>query len=310
MSLQSFDLNLLRVLEALIDERSVTRAAQRLGRTQPAVSNSLSRLRKLLGDDLLVPTGKGMMPTPRAEMLRASVQEVLALTAKSLFHQDGFDPMVDRGMFRISMPDRLNLAILPPLLERIRKSAPAMDVQIITAARSEAIRLLDSEDVDVGLGWFDEIPRHCRHEVLREEQLYCVFRHDHPVRQSKFTIDAVLSHPHLVVTGRGRTSAIFDDLLQRHGKKRRAQTIVSSFSAVPQLLASSDMIGVFTQLAADAFTSSYKLMKRPVPLDVGTISTYMVWHARNDRDARQNWLRQQIRAGYERLKPNRPATRS
>src|SRR3569833_1775429 len=118
MSLQTFDLNLLRVLEALIDERSVTRAAQRLGRTQ-----------------------------------RASVQEVLALTAKSLFHQDGFDPRVDRGMFRISMPDRLNLAILPPLLERIRKSAPAMDVQIITAARSEAIRLLDTEAVDVGLGW-------------------------------------------------------------------------------------------------------------------------------------------------------------
>lgn len=90
---------------------------------------------------------------------------------------------------------------------------------------------------------------------------------------SEFTIDAVLAYPHLVVTGRGRTSAIFDDLMQRHGKKRRAQTIVSSFSAVPQLLAASDMIGVFTQLAADAFTSSYKLMKRPVPINVGTIST-------------------------------------
>lgn len=79
--------------------------------------------------------------------------------------------------------------------------------------------------------------------------------------------------------------------------------------AVPQLLATSDMIGVFTQLAANAFTSSYKLVKRPVPINVGPISTYMVWQARNDRDARQNWLRQQIRAGYERLKPGRPAAR-
>ncbi|MFA6267007.1 MAG: LysR family transcriptional regulator [Pseudolabrys sp.] len=301
MSLQGFDLNLLRVLEALIDERSVTRAAKRLGRSQPAVSNSLSRLRKLLGDDLLVLTGKGMILTPRAEALQSSVRDVLVLAEKSLFHRDAFDPTVARGIYRISMPDRLTLAILPPLLKRIRDAAPAIDVHLVTAARAEAIRLLDDEETDLGLGWFDDIPRRCRSDLLRDEQIYCVFRSGHPITRSKFTIDTVLAYPHLVVTGRGRTSAIFDDLLQRHGKKRRAQTIVSSFSSVPQLLASSDMIGVFTQLAADAFASSYKLSKRPVPLDVGTISTYMVWHARNDRDARHDWLRKQVRAVYQTL---------
>jgi len=301
MSLHGFDLNLLRVLEALLNERSVTRAAKRLGRSQPAVSNSLSRLRKTLNDQLLIPTGKGMVLTPRAEALRSSIRDLLALTDQSLFHEAAFDPTTASGTFHISMPDRLTAAVVPSLLARLHDLAPAMDLHLITAAQLEAITMIEEERTDIALGWFDEVPPHCRAELLREEQLYCVFRRNHPLTKTKFTMDAVLSFPHLAVTARGRTAAIFDDLLMRHGKKRHAHVTVSNFSAVPQLLASSDMIGVFTQLAAGAFLASAKLSKRPLPLNVGTISTSMVWHMRNDRDGRHGWLRDQIKAVYRTL---------
>jgi DNA-binding transcriptional LysR family regulator len=102
----------------------------------------------------------------------------------------------------------------------------------------------------------------------------------------------------VVVSASGRTRAIFDDLLLRHGRKRHALVSVSNFTVVPHLLAGSDMIGVFTQLAAHVFERSFKLEKRPVPINVGKISTNMVWHSRNDRDNKSAWLRDQVRAVY------------
>jgi DNA-binding transcriptional LysR family regulator len=138
---------------------------------------------------------------------------------------------------------------------------------------------------------------------MLEDRLYCVFRRDHPIlkRGVTFDIAAVLSFPHLVVSATGQRTAIFDDLLLRHGLRRRPLVTVTNFTAVPQLLSGSDMIGVFASLAADVFQKSFKLAKRPLPIDVGGIATDMVWHVRYDRDRKHAWLRDQIRAVYRRL---------
>lgn len=108
----------------------------------------------------------------------------------------------------------------------------------------------------------------------------------------------MLSFPHLVVSATGQRTAIFDDLLARHGLKRHALVTVTNFTAVPQLLSRSDMIGVFTNLAADVFQKSFRLARRPVPIDVGKIATNMVWHIRYDKDRRHVWLRNQIKTIY------------
>ena len=124
----------------------------------------------------------------------------------------------------------------------------------------------------------------------------------HSGRQgARFDIEAVLSYPHLVVSATGQRSAIFDDLLLRQGLRRHALMSVTNFTAVPQLLSHSDMIGVFIKLAADVFHKSFGLAKRPVPIDVGSIATNMVWHVRYDRDRKHAWLRQQIKAIYHGL---------
>jgi LysR family transcriptional regulator, mexEF-oprN operon transcriptional activator len=298
---RNFDFNLLKVLDALMAERNVTRAAKRLGRSQPAVSNSLHRLRVLLGDDLLVRGTGGLVLTPRAEALRQPLRAALALVDESLFQDASFDPAQAAGIYRISMPDRLTLAVVPPLVERLQELAPAMDLHVMTADRRQALDLIDQDQIELALGWFDEMPHYLNAEFLLDENLYCVFRRGHPLSRpkSKFNIEKVLSYPHLIVSATGGRSAIFDDFLSRYNFKRRPLVAVSNFTAVPPLLARSNMVGVFAKLASNVFEHSFGLIKRRVPLDVGKIATNMIWHVRNDKNKKQIWLRQQIKAVYK-----------
>lgn len=301
MPLRNFDFNLLKVLDALMAERNVTRAAKRLGRSQPAVSNSLHRLRVLLGDDLLVRSTGGLVLTPRAEALRHPLRAALALVDESLFQDASFDPAQAAGIYRISMPDRLTLAVVPPLVERLQELAPAMDLHVMTADRRQALDLIEQDRIELALGWFDEMPHYLNAEFLLDENLYCVFRRGHPLSKPKsiFNIETVLSYPHLIVSATGGRSAIFDDFLSRYNLKRRPLVAVSNFTAVPPLLARSNMVGVFAKLASNVFEDSFGLIKRRVPLDVGKIATNMIWHVRNDKNKKHIWLRQQIKAVYK-----------
>jgi DNA-binding transcriptional LysR family regulator len=256
-----------------------------------------------LKDDLLVRGPNGFVLTPRAEAIRSPLREAIALVEGCLTENDRFDPGRATGVFRLSTPDRLSLAVVPPLYARLRELAPNTSLQILTADRTQALDLLDDDRTDLALGWLDEKPSHLNAEFLMEENLYCVFRRNHPIlkRGTKFDLASVLSYPHLVVSATGQRAAIFDDLLFRLGLRRHALVAVTNFTAVPHLLIRSDMIGVFTQLASDVFEKSFGLAKRPVPGKVGKISTNMVWQARNDRDPKHAWLRQQIKEVYQAL---------
>ena len=300
MNVNTLDFNLLKVLDALIAERSVTRAGKRLGRSQPAVSNALQRLRHLFGDELLVRGPAGFVLTPRAEAMRGPLHEAILLVEGCVAEEPTFDPAKATGVFRLSTPDRLSLALVPPLLARLQRFAPGMTLQVMTADRQQALDLLDADRIDLALGWLDEKPSHLQAEFMMDESLLCVFRRDHPIakRRSKFDIATVLSYPHLVVSATGTRRAIFDDLLLRHDLHRNALVTVTNFTVVPQLLLSSEMIGVFTSLAAEVFRASFGLAVRPVPIDVGKISTNMVWPVRYEKDKKHEWLRQQIKTVY------------
>ena len=300
MNLSSLDFNLLKVLDALVTERNVTRAGQRLGRSQPAVSNALQRLRVLLDDDLLVRGPGGFVLTPRAEAIRVPLRESITLIESCLAQEPKFDPSTAVNVCRLIMPDRLSIAVLPKLFARIQRVAPNMPVQVQTADRQNALDLLEDDRADLALGTFDGMPNHLRTEFLLEDRLCCVYRRDHPIgrRGGRYDIDTVLSYPHLIVSATGQRTAIFDDLLRSRGLTRRAQMTVNNFTAVPQLLRSTDMIAVFTKLAADVFHKADGLAKRPLPIDVGGIATTMVWHNRNDRDRKHLWLREQVKTVF------------
>jgi DNA-binding transcriptional LysR family regulator len=303
LDIGDLDFNLLKTLHVLLAEHHVTRAAEVLGRSQPAVSNALHRLRSVLGDELLVRGPNGLTLTPRAEAIQGPLREVMALVEGSVFGGSTFDPAMATDVFRISTPDRLTLAVVPSLFARLQRLAPRVSLHVITADRNHALDLLNEDRTDLAIGWLDEMPRHLNAEFLLEESPFCVMRRSHPLLKSRarFDMDGVLSFPHLVVSATGGRTQIFDDLLARHGLRRNALVTLTNFTAVPYLLERSDMIGVFTQLASEVFAKSFGLAKLPVPLDVGKIVTNMVWHARNDRDKKHAWLRKQIKTVYERF---------
>jgi len=296
-------LNLLTVLDALIAERNITRAGRQLNRSQPAVSNALRRLRHIFNDNLLVRGPNGMQLTPRAAALREPLREIIRVIDEHIVQEVSFDPAAATGVYRISMPDRLTLALTPPLMERLTNMAPGMDLHVMTADRHHAIELLEQDRADVAVGWFDEKPRILHSDFLADEELYCVYRSGHPLARPrhKVGIKSILSFPHLIVSATGERSAIFDGFLERYNLTRHAHVSVSNYTVVPHLLLHSDMIAVFTKLAANVFEQSFGLRKRRVPPPFGKITTNMIWHARSDRDSKQAWLRKQIKAAYNSL---------
>ena len=310
MDLRTFDFNLLKVLHVLLAERSVTRAARKLGRSQPAVSNALNRLRQSLGDDLLVRGQGGLVLTSRAEAIRGALSATIASIESCVVEGSSFDPAKATGVIRAGMPDRLSLAILPPLLARLQGLAPGLALQVLSVDRQRALGLLNSGDIDLSLGWMDDKPSHLQIEHMMDEEFHCVFRPNHPIQKRRFNIQAVVAYGHLAVSTIGDGQPRFDDLLKQHGLHRRMIMATTTFTPVAQLLLNSDMIGVYTTIVAESLRNMYGLETRPIPID-SRLSTIMAWPARLDQDKQHAWLRQQLRDVYADLtsnngKPARP----
>ena len=291
-------MNLLKVLDALIKEQNVTRAGERLGRTQPAISNALNRLRKLLDDELLVRGSGGLTLTPRAEALRDPLNDIMQLAETCFSEGTQFDPMEATGILRIGLPDRLSLSVLPLLVKKLSDTAPGLGLHVKTADRDQTLSLFENEEIDLALGWPENLPPHLKSEWLFDEELVCVCRRGHPVlsRTRPFDTKALVSFPHVVVSATGGQRAVFDNLLSDRGLERKGKVFVPGFSAVPELLRSSNMLAVFTRGLAVIFGKSHGLEHTELPLDLGPLGHFMVWPARYDSDPRHVWYREQIRS--------------
>lgn len=295
--LNNFDLNLLVVLHVLLEERSVTRTGQRLGRTQSAISNSLRRLRDSFGDPLLVRSPDGLSPTPRATELAPLVAKIVQDAGACIARPDDFDPATAEAQFSIGAPDRFSLPVLLPLLEHLGKVAPRIVVNLRTTDRDYAIRLIESEEIDLAIGWFDHTAPHLKRLFVYEDQFVCLCRRDHPLLSGGAhpELDQILSYPHLVVSSTGDRRAAFDAVLDRHGTSRKIAATLMSFTIVPELLLESNLVGVFTHRTSEYFVRRYRLVAVPVPLEMAPIANHLIWHRRFERDQAHSWLRDRIR---------------
>ena len=295
--LANLNMNLLKILNILIEEQNVTRAGARLGRTQPAISNALNRLRNLLDDELLVRGAGGLTLTPRAEALRVPLQQLMRLAGICLSEGVKFDPSTATGVIQIGVPDRLSLSILPLLVSRLANEAPGLNLHVKTADRDQTISLFDNDEIELALGWPENLPPHLRSEWLFDEELVCVCRNGHPIldASNNFDYDTLIAFPHLVVSSTGGRKAAFDIWLGERGIEREVKVSVGAFSAVPELLVASDMIGVFTKRLVGRFQENYGLSYVDLPFDLGPLGHFLVWPARFDGDERQIWLRGLIR---------------
>lgn len=294
--LKKFDLNLLMVLHVLLQERSVTRTGERLGRTQSAISNALKRLREHFNDPLLVRTPDGLSPTPRAVELQPLVTRIVQDASACIAGPGDFDAATAQAEFAIGAPDRFNLPIFLPLLEHLGRVAPGIVLNLRTTDRDYAIRLIEADEIDLAIGWFDATPPHLRRGPAFEDRFVCLCRDDHPLLDHgrRPALADILRYSHVVVTSTGDRRAAFDAVLERNGHSRNIAATLMSFTIVPELLLQSDLIGVFTHRTAEYFVDRYPLVSVPVPLEVAPIANHLIWHSRFERDQAHAWLRAQI----------------
>ncbi len=293
MRLEHVDLNLLVALDALLRERHVTRAATRIGLTQPAMSQALARLRTMLGDPLLVRTPRGMLPTARAEAMRVPLAEALDAVTRAIEKPGAFDPKKTTRRFRIATGDYIELVLLPKLLARLATEAPGADL-CVTYHGTTTVG--DLEDGKVDLAIVPGVPKTAGFyaQKLIDETFVCVVRRDHPLVKKRLTLDTYIELPHLLVAPRGQAGSFVDTVLARLGKRRRVAVEVPHFLVTPHLLQETDLVVTLAARVARAFETKFDLRIFPAPLDLDGFSMSLVWHERLHGDPAHAWLRGEV----------------
>ncbi|MDP2698728.1 LysR family transcriptional regulator [Thalassospira sp.] len=295
MDLHGIDLNLLVAFDALMTERSVTRAGIRIGRTQPAMSAALSRLRGLLGDELFVRSPNGLQPTPRALDLAEPLGHALAEIQRTLAFTQSFDPTTSTATFSLGLSEHPTFKLLPVLLDALRQQAPGITLRIRNfTARDDAITLLDAGEADLTIGVPPTPTSRILSRPLFKENFVCILRRDHPDAKAPLGLPAFLSLSHLLVSPENDRFGLVDIVLAKMGHKRRLAVTLSNMYAAPLLIAHSDLIATLMEgiIPASGHADALAILPPPIPLD--PICFTLCWHRRNDVHPAQRWLREFI----------------
>ena len=292
-NLSGIDLNLLVVLDALLSERSVTRAGSRIGLSQPAVSNALARLRAQVNDPLLVRAGGAMEPTPRALELAVPVRQALQLIGRALTSPSDFDPKKSSHVFRICSADDIELTLLPRLLERLKVVAPHVDIEVSRVA-GVAESGLRTGHIDLYLGVWFNIPSSLERHLLRHETFACIARKGHPRIKSRLTLRGYVDVGHVVVAPSEKPGSVIDTVLSDQGLGRRVVLRTPHFLVAPLVVARTDLIATLPRTVATEFAKVLSLNLYKPPVDAPGFPVHMVWHPRTHDYPPHRWLRQLI----------------
>jgi DNA-binding transcriptional LysR family regulator len=292
MDLHGIDLNLLVAFDALMAERSVTRAGVRIGRTQPAMSAALSRLRALLADELFVRGPDGLQPTPRALDLAEPLGHALAEIQRTLEVTQVFDPASSTATFSIGLSDHAAFVVLPKLIAHLGQLAPTIVLQVRNLGhRDEAVTLLDAGEVDITIGVPHTPAGRILSQALFEERFVSILRKGHPEAGIPLTMESFLRMSHLLVSPENERFGTVDAALAKQGLRRRLALTLPQLYAAPALVASSDLVATLMEGVVKASGYADKLQVFPPPLPLGRVKFDMSWHRRNDVHPAQRWLR-------------------
>ncbi len=291
MNLAGIDLNLMLVFDAIMSEHHVTRASQKIGMSQPAMSNALNRLRHHLKDDLFVRGPDGMRPTPRAMELAAPIRSALEGLEVAL-DPVSFVPAMARRTFKIGTSDYTVATLLPAIARTIESDAPGISVCIVPSA-GRTLEMLDAQDIDFGIGAFDGIPERFESARLLDDNYVLIMRKGNPLAKGRLSLAKYAAARHMLMSPRGDPSGFVDKELQAQGLSRQVAITVNSFSAAPALLASTDLILAAPQRIARIFAPAYDLVTRKAPFtgprEYSTAT--LVWHQRLANHPAHIWFR-------------------
>jgi DNA-binding transcriptional LysR family regulator len=304
MELNDIDLNLLVVFHQLMIERRVSKVADHLGLTQPAVSNSLAKMRRLFADDLFIRTPAGMMPTPFAEQLSEPVGYALSMIHGGLNQQTKFDPAKARINVTIGMTDIGEIVFLPRLIERLSREAPRV---ALSTVRNYAVNLRDDMEagrVDLAIGLLPQLKAGFFQRRLFRQRYVCLFRSGHRLDRKKLSLADFRAAEHLVVISAGTGHGKVDDLLHKAGIERLVRLTVPHFVGVGHILQSTDLVATVPERLAERLAEPFGLVWRPHPVKLPEVAINAFWHAKVHRSPASQWLRGIV---FELFADDRPA---
>ena len=320
MNIAGLNLNLLPVLDALLAERSVSRAGARLGLSQPAVSNALGQLREVLDDPLFVRKGGGMVPTERALALAGPLRAALLALEQGLEPAPAFDPASAERSFTIVTNDFVAFAMLPRLLGRLQSEAPRVHLQVRAWQEHTVPPDLARGDADLFLGFDRGRPKGHYATPLFEDHFVFVARKGHPQVRGSITLATYTKLAHVLVSHEPNARGVVDDVLATRGLTRNVALRVSHFLLVPPILATTDYVAALSEIVARPMARTLPLQILKMPLRIEGAAVQMIWHERTHASPAHAWLRGLVtevgrsvatscqNVPPERLRPRRAAT--
>jgi DNA-binding transcriptional LysR family regulator len=288
-------MNLLLVFDALLEQRSVTRAAKSLGLTQAGVSHALARLRQILGDDLFVRAKGGMQPTARALALATPLTDALSRLNLALVPSE-FDPAQSTETFRVLASDYFTTLVLPKLVNRIQHEAPFVDLRIVPNSYGEIRELIETGEIDFAAGIFKNrmkfsLGPQCESLTLFEDSYVCVMRRDHPLAGKRISRTAYLAGKHILFSPTGNAEFGVERYLRPLGVQRRISLIMSHYLAAPVILRNSDLILTISGRMARFYAETFGLLTLPLPIDLPPTPVQLTWNSRFNNYPPYTWFR-------------------
>lgn len=291
MDLKDIDLNLLVVFNQLLIEKRVSVVGERLGLTQPAISNALNRLRRLLGDDLFLRTSRGMEPTPFATQLAEPIAYALSTIHNTLNQHSTFDPTTSSRKFTIGMTDIGEIYFLPTLMDAIARIAPEVSISTV---RNTTINLRDEMEaghVDLAIGLLPQLKSGFFQLRLFKQRYVCMFRKGHSLDKEKMSLKEFSEADHVIVISPGTGHAQVDESIERKGIHRNVRLTVPHFVAVGHILSTTDMIATVPERYARECIKPFGLKFVSHPVALPEIGINIFWHAKYHKEPGNQWLR-------------------
>jgi DNA-binding transcriptional LysR family regulator len=290
MDINAVDLNLLKALSALLSERAVTRAANRVGLSQPAMSHALSRLREVFEDELFVRTPRGLEPTPRAREIAALIGPAIERIEAALNIAAAFDPAKSERIFTAGMAGYAEVALIERLADVFARVAPRATLRLVPATGADFADRLDGGSIDVVVARLGALPPRFESAPLLRDRFVVIARRGHPSLNRSLTREAYAAQTHILVSPRGDTTGAVDRALAEHGLERRIALLVGTYSVLPLALARSDHIATVPFRTAQPISAMADLEVHQLPIEL-MANVSMAWHRRDTREPAHAWFR-------------------
>jgi DNA-binding transcriptional LysR family regulator len=299
---RDFDLNLLPIVIALYEERSVTLASRKLGITQPALSELLGKLRKVVDDELFIKTGYGMVPTPRAHSLVAVARDSLTRLKQELLTGKAFNPATSKTTFTFALTEVQELVFFPKLIRALKLLAPHSHSRSVNPPAHEVLRGLENGEIDLAIGLFPELEKH---RFFKQRLLVygpvCLMRADHPFRKDSLSLEEYLGLGHVEVDPGPRTGPFWKQMFRQEKMIRRIVVTITRYACLPSILQESDLVATVSRPAGIHFSKEYKNLRFvSAPLRAAAhIMIHQHWHAKYQHDPRSRWIRKVVADLYQ-----------